>query len=280
MVRKKGLNNIVTILIYAFLLLYSVYTLAPLIMGLLNSIKTEGEILNNIVALPDFPQFSNYVVAFKKINFLRSLFNTLVVLIIGVGGIIIFSSLAGYKLSRTNTKLSKVILMLFVMSMLIPFHSIMITLTRVARILHVQGSLIGLGIIYIGLGSPMAIFLYHGFVKTIPIELEEAAIIDGCNEWQVFIHIVLPLLKPITMTIAILNILWIWNDFLLPLIMLTDMDDYTLLLSTNSLFGQYGNHEWSSILAALNLAVMPVVVIYLFLQKHIVKGISDGALKG
>ena len=268
-----------TVLVFIILFLYLAFTLFPLFMSLLNSLKTEGEIMNSIISLPSKLQFKNYITAFQKINFLRSLWNTLVVTTIGVSGIVLFGSMAGYKLSRNSGKLSSLLFGLFVMSMLIPFHSIMITLTSVSKNLRIQGSTIGLGLIYIGLGVPRAIFLYHGFTKSIPREIEEAAIIDGCGEIQLFFQVIFPLLRPITATVMILNTLWIWNDFLLPLLMLVDSDHYTLLLSTNMLFGRY-NNDWSSILAALILAMLPVVIIYLLLQKNIVKGVADGAIKG
>jgi raffinose/stachyose/melibiose transport system permease protein len=124
----------------------------------------------------------------------------------------------------------------------------------------------------------MAIFLYHGFTKNIPREIEEAAMIDGCNEFQFFFKIVFPMLKPITATIVILNSLWIWNDFLLPMLMITNKDNYTLLLSTKMLFGQYSS-DWSRILAILILALLPIMIVYVFMQKYIVKGVSDGAIK-
>lgn len=125
----------------------------------------------------------------------------------------------------------------------------------------------------------MAIFLYHGFVKSIPVELEEAAAIDGCGPLRTFFRVVFPLLMPITATIAITNVLWVWNDFLLPLIVLSDQKKYTLLLSTNTLFGQY-SRDWTAILSALILAALPVIVFYAFFQKKILQGISDGAIKG
>ncbi|SIQ33580.1 carbohydrate ABC transporter permease [Halanaerobium kushneri] len=267
------------LLVYIVLFIYLIFTLFPLLMSFLNSVKTEGEIMNSIISLPSKLQFKNYITAFQKINFLRSLWNTLVVTSIGVSGIVLFGSMAGYKLSRNSGKLSSLIFGLFVMSMLIPFHSIMITLTSISKNLRIQGSTVGLGLIYIGLGVPMAIFLYHGFTKSIPREIEEAAIIDGCGELQLFFKVIFPLLRPISATVMILNTLWIWNDFLLPLLMLVDSDHYTLLLSTNMLFGRY-NNDWSSILAALILAMLPVVIIYLLLQKNIVKGVADGAIKG
>ncbi len=277
---KKIIDASVSTLIFAILILYAGFSLFPVFMGLLNAFKTDGEMLNNIMALPEKFLYMNFVNAFNKINFLKSLFNTLVVAVVGVSGMIFFGSLAGYKLARTNTRLSRFLFGLFVMSMLIPFHSIMITLTKIAKNTLVQGSTYGLGLIYIGLGVPMAIFLFHGFVKSIPYELEEAAIIDGCGDFKVYLYVIFPLLRPITATVAILNLLWIWNDFLLPLLMITDSDNYTILLSINMLFGQYNNNDWTAILASLILSMVPVVTIYLLLQKNIVKGISDGAIKG
>lgn len=268
-----------SLLILLILIVAAAFTLFPIYMCLLNSLKTQGDMINNIMSIPARFEFGNYVDAFRKTNFLQSFRNTLIVVTVGLTGIILFSAMAGYKLCRTKTKLSTILFGLFVMSMLIPFHSIMITLTRIARNLTVQGSTIGLGLIYIGLGVPMAIFLYHGFVKSIPCELEEAAFIDGCGDFRLFLTIIFPMLLPITATVAILNTLWMWNDFLLPLLMLTDSDHYTLLLSTNMLFGQYGNNDWSAILSTLLMAMLPVIVLYLLLQKYIVNGITEGAIK-
>jgi raffinose/stachyose/melibiose transport system permease protein len=273
----KRVGSAVILLI---LLAAAVFTLFPIYMGLLNSLKTEGAMMNNILALPARLEFGNYAGAFHKTNFLRSLGNTAYVAAVGLTGIIVCASMAGYKLSRTPGKLSAFLFLLFVMSTLIPFHAIMITLTKIAKTLSVQGSTTGLGLIYIGTGVAFAIFLYHGFVKSIPRDLDEAAVIDGCGEFRLFFVVVFPLLLPITATIAILNLLWIWNDFLLPLLMLTNFKTYTLLLSTNMLFGEYGNNDWSAILSSLVLAMLPVVVFYLLLQKYILKGIADGAIKG
>lgn len=163
--------------------------------------------------------------------------------------------------------------------MLIPFSSIMIPLYKVVLALKIKNSLLGLSFVYAGLGVSMAIFLYHGFVKGIPQELEEAAAIDGGSRMKIFFLIILPLLKPITATICITNVLWVWNDFLLPLIVISDNKKYSLLLSTNTLFGQYSS-DWTAILSALILAAIPVIIFYALFQKQILKGIADGAVKG
>ncbi len=271
----KRLINVVLTLVVTMLALL---VLAPLVLALINSFKSNGEIYTNILTLPDTWLIDNYVQAFVRTNYLRSLGNTVFLVVLSLTGIVLAASMAGYKLARTKTKLSKILFTVFILSMLIPFHSIMIGLVKVTNDLHVRNSLVGLAVIYVGIGSPMAVFLYHGFTKNIPREIEEAARIDGCGELQVYTKIVFPMLRPITATIIILNALWIWNDFLLPLLMISDKDKYTILLSTKMLFGQYSS-DWSKILAILILALLPVVIIYVIMQKHIIKGVSDGAIK-
>lgn len=272
-------RNILSAGVYLFLIVSALFTLSPLILALMNSFKTNGEILTNVLSLPKSISGENYVRSFDKMHYLQSLVNTVILAGGSVSLIVLFSALAGWKLCRTKTKLSGFLLSLFVFSMLIPFSSIMIPLYKVVMALNIKNSLIGLCFVYAGLGVSMAIFLYHGFVKGIPKELEEAAAIDGCSPLQTFFRIVFPMLKPVTATICITNVLWIWNDFLLPLIVISDNKKYTLLLSTNTLFGQYSS-DWSAILSALVIAALPVIVFYALLQKQILKGITDGAMKG
>jgi len=276
MTRARSIGNIVAILILAAA---AAFTLFPIYMAALNSVKTEGAMLTNVLSVPASLEWANYADAYEKIDFLNSLRNTVVVTAIGVFGIVLLASMAGYKMSRTPGKLSGFLFGLFVLSSLIPFHSIMISLVRIAKELHLQGTTYGLGLIYVGLGVALAIFLYHGFVKSIPRELDEAAVIDGCGELRLFFGVIFPLLLPITATVAILNALWMWNDFLLPLLMLTDNDYYTLLIATNMLFGEY-NNDWSAILASLVLTMLPVIVAYVLLQRYILSGIAEGAIKG
>jgi len=275
----KKLIKIQQILLWTFLILLGLIWIFPLLMAFINSFKTNGELLTNVMALPKQLNFQNYIRTFYKMHYFRSLINIIIISSIGVSLIILFSAMAGWKLCRTKTKLSTILFSFFIFSMLIPFNSIMIPLYKIVLTLNIKNSLIGFGFVYSGLGVSMAIFLYHGFVKGIPLELEEASIIDGCNDYQVFTKIILPLLKPITMTVCITNLLWIWNDFLLPLIVISDNKKYTLLLSTNTLFGQYSS-DWTAILSSLILAAIPVIIFYSIFQKEILKGISDGALKG
>ncbi|SHO51503.1 carbohydrate ABC transporter permease [Anaerocolumna xylanovorans] len=276
MLRKKSIFDV---MIYLLLALVAVFWLFPLIMAFVNSFKTNGELLTNVLSMPKTIDLKNYIRTIEKMHYIRSFGNTVLLSSLSVVLIILFSALAGWKLCRTKTKLSSAIFSLFVFSMLIPFSSIMIPLYRVVLAFHIKNSLVGLSFVYAGLGVSMAIFLYHGFVKGIPIDLEEAAAIDGCNNIKTFSRIVFPMLKPITATICITNVLWVWNDFLLPLINISDNKKYTLLLSTNTLFGQYSS-DWSAILSALILAAIPVIIFYAIFQKQILKGIAEGAVKG
>ncbi len=274
--RRKIASNV---LIYTFLAIAAVFCLFPILMALMNSFKTNGELLTNVMSLPKAISFKNYARTFEKMHYMRSLGNTAFLSFFSVSLMILFSALAGWKLCRTDTRFAKFIYALFVFSMLIPFSSIMIPLYKVVLVLDIKNSLAGLSFVYAGLGVSMAIFLYHGFTKSIPLELEESAQIDGCRGLQLFFLVVFPLLKPITATVCITNVLWVWNDFLLPLIVISDNKKYTLLLSTNTLFGQYSS-DWTAILSALILAAIPVIVFYAIFQKQILQGISEGAVKG
>jgi len=273
---KRWVHNLI---ISMALILGIAFWLFPLAMALMNSFKTNGELLTNIMSFPKSLNFENYSRTIKKMHYIRSFLNTVLLASLSVSMMILFSALAGWRLSRTKTKLSSAIFALFVFSMLIPFSSIMIPLYKVIMVLQIKNSIIGLSFVYAGLGVSMAIFLYHGFVKGIPLELEEAAAIDGCSKLKTFLFVILPMLKPITATICITNVLWIWNDFLLPLIAISNNKKYSILLSTNTLFGQYSS-DWAAILSALILSAIPVIFFYAIFQKQILKGITDGAMKG
>ena len=268
--KKQFIQNAIC---YFLLAAAAVFWLFPLFMALINSFKTNGELLTNVMSFPTSLHFENYTRTIEKMHYLRSFRNTVVLSALSVSMMILFSALAGWRLCRTKTKLSSFIFGMFVFSMLIPFSSIMIPLYKVVLALKIKNSLLGLSFVYAGLGVSMAIFLYHGFVKGIPQELEEAAAIDGGSRMKIFFLIILPLLKPITATICITNVLWVWNDFLLPLIVISDNKKYSLLLSTNTLFGQYSS-DWTAILSALILAAIPVIIFYALFQKQILKGIE------
>ncbi|MEH7604412.1 carbohydrate ABC transporter permease [Priestia megaterium] len=243
-----------------------------------NSLKPFAEILSNTSALPSVLQFQNYVNADHQMNFLKVFSNSLLITVVSNIVLVFFCSMAAYMLVRTKKKISNIIFMMFVAAMVIPFQSIMIPLVKVTGSLGMLNSVWGLVIMYLGFGSGMTIFLYHGFIKGIPVELEEAAIIDGCSRLGVFWRIVFPLLKPITVTVVILNSLWIWNDFLLPSLVLQDPELRTIPLATFFFFGQY-TKQWDLALAALMLSIIPLLIFFFAMQKHIVKGITSGSIK-
>jgi raffinose/stachyose/melibiose transport system permease protein len=243
-----------------------------------NSLKPFAEILTNTSALPKVLMFDNYVNAFEKLNFLTVFKNSLIITIGSNIVLVIFCSMAAYMLVRTKKKISNIIFMTFVAAMIIPFQSLMIPLIKTAGNLGLLNSIWGLVFMYLGFGSGMTIFLYHGFIKGIPLELEEAAIIDGCTRFGVFWRIVFPLLKPITVTIVILNSLWIWNDFLLPSLVLQDPELRTIPLATFFFFGQY-TKQWDLALAALVIGIIPLLIFFFTMQKHIIQGITSGSIK-
>jgi len=276
MIKKEKIEKLS---IEIILLIFIIVFLAPFIMIFYNSLKSYSEIMTDVLALPKKISWENYLNALKLMKYPRVFLNTFIVTILGIAGIVLFGSMAGYKLARTKTRYSKFLLLVFILPMIIPFHTFMIPLTQIARLLHFT-NIPGLGVIYWGLGLPFVMFLYHGFVKTIPTELDEAASIDGCNIFQTFFIIIFPQLKSITVTIIVLNAMWIWNDFLLPLLLVNSCQaTRTLQLAAFTFFGQY-KHDWHYGMAAMILVIWPAVLFFIIMQKHIIKGISAGALKG
>lgn len=267
-----------TFIVEILAILLGVVFLVPFYYVISNSLKPFADILTNTSALPKALNFQNYVNAFEKLDFLNVFTNSLIITIASNIVLVIFCSMAAYMLVRTKKKISNVIFMTFVAAMIIPFQSIMIPLIKTAGNLGLLNSMWGLVIMYLGFGSGMTIFLYHGFIKGIPVELEEAAIIDGCSRFGVFWRIVFPLMKPITVTIVILNSLWIWNDFLLPSLVLQDPELRTIPLATFFFFGQY-TKQWDLALAALVIGIIPLLIFFFSMQKHIIKGITSGSIK-
>ena len=220
----------------------------------------------------------NYGSSWKLTKFPIVFLNTLLITVFSVLGIILISSMAAYALVRTENKLSWIIFLFFTFAMVVPFQVIMFPMVKVAKIFGVAGSIPGIVLIYMAVGCPMAIFMYHGFIKGIPMELEESAALDGAGRFRTFFSVVLPLLTPITSTIAILDVLWIWNDFLLPLIILTKKV-VTVQLAQYYTRGAY-SRDFGMELASLVLAVLPVIIFYMFMQRYIIKGVIAGAVKG
>ena len=265
--KKKGAG--ITILAAAAALAF----FFPVLIAVVNSFKTQGEILNSALALPVSPTWENYAAVIKTADFPRAFLNSCLVTAGGIALNLSVSALAGYALSRWKSKWADVITLVFLSSMFVPFHTIMIALLTTARDLKLTGSIGGLILIYCGLQCPIPIFLIKGFVRSIPRELEEAAMIDGCGTVRMFFSVVLPMLKPILATVAVLNVLWIWNDYLLPYLILGK--PITIPLSQMYFYGQY-NQQWHLIMAGFVVSTVPVVIFFLLMQKYIVNGSPPG----
>ncbi|MCM3093869.1 MULTISPECIES: carbohydrate ABC transporter permease [unclassified Cytobacillus] len=268
----------VTFLLEIIGIILGIIFLIPFYFVFINSVKGFADILIDAAAWPKEFLFSNYMKVWDIINFPRAFWNSLIITVISNIGLVIISSMAAWKMVRTRGKFSKILFVLFVSAMVIPFQTVMIPLMKLGGTLNLTNSIPGLIIMYFGFGVPLSLFLYHGFIKTVPIEIEESARIDGCSQFGVFWRIVFPLLKPITVTVVILNTLWIWNDYLLPLLVLQDAELRTIPLATSSFFAQY-TKQWDMGLAALVMGITPVIIFFLFLQRHIIKGIAQGSIK-
>lgn len=262
------------------MVLLSILFLYPLLLAVINSFKSFQEVMTNVISLPTKLEFGNYSYVWSFINYPKLFLNNTIITVLGLAGIVLFSSIAAYKLSRTKSRWSSVIYMLCIVPMLIPFQSIMLTVLQVAKDLNLSDSTWGLGILYWGFGAPLAVFIYHGFVKGIPLEIDESARIDGASGFRLFFSVIFPLLKSVTTTIIIIDVMWIWNDFLLPLLMVNGSPDTkTLTLAAYTFVGQYTS-DWQYAMTAMVMAVLPSIVVFIFLQKYIVKGVVAGAVKG
>ncbi len=268
------------VLFEIFMILLALAFIFPTVYVFINAFKGTQEIVLNPVGLPAHWTLDNFRNVLTRegaggFTFFSSLWNTVVLTTLSVAGVVLLSALAAYALVRNKTRSSGAVFSLFTFFLVIPFQVIMVPLVVLATDLGSQG-IWGLTIMYWGLGVPGAIFMYHGFIKSVPISLEESASMDGAGQWRVFFQIVLPLLTPITATVGILDILWVWNDFLLPYIVLRQG---TLVLFQFNFFGQFTN-DFGALTASLVLSATPVLVLYFALQKYIVKGIAAGAVKG
>ena len=269
--RRNGIGITIVTALIALIFFF------PVLMAVINSFKTRGEILASAIALPTAPTLANYAAVIEATDFIKVFFNSCLVTGGGIVLNLLVSALAGYALARWRSKWANILTLLFLSSMFVPFHTIMIALLTTARDLKLTGHIWGLILIYCGLQCPIPIFLIKGFVHSVPRELEEAAMIDGCGAVRLFLSIVLPMLKPILATVSVLNVLWIWNDYLLPYLILGK--PLTIPLSQMYFYGQY-NQKWHLIMAGFVVSTIPVVIFFLFMQKYIINGIASGAVKG
>ena len=278
--KKKQIQDTVMIVFLSILALLYVY---PIVMILFNSVKRETAITTSgAFTLPTadtFAGLANYANAIASKGFLQSLGYSLLITITSVAAILICCSMCAWYITRVKGKLSKILYYLFVFSMVVPFQMVMFTLSQTADSLSLNKPW-NIWIIYLGFGAGLAVFMFAGFMKSIPLEVEEASMIDGCNPLQTFFLIVLPMLKPTLVSVGILEAMWVWNDYLLPTLVLDIKNYKTIPMLIQYFRGSYGKVEMGPMMASIMLTVIPIVTVYLLGQKHIIKGVAAGAVKG
>lgn len=276
--RLKISNSIVFIVLIALAALF----LVPIFLVLMNSFKSRLYISSTPFAFPDsltFVGLENYINGLTTSGFLAAFGRSVFITVFSVILIVICTSMTAWYIVRVKNKFTKILYYLFVFSMIVPFQMVMYTMTFVVNKINFD-NLPGIVIVYLGFGAGLSVFMMSGFVKAIPLEIEEAATIDGCNPLQTFFYIVMPMLKPTAITVAILNAMWIWNDYLLPYLIL-GTDEKTVPVAIQiAMQGAYGSTDYGGFMAMLVLAIIPIVIFYISCQKHIIKGIVSGAVKG
>ena len=278
--KTRGRKNLGRIVLEVFMILAALIFIYPAVFVLINAFKPDAEITTNPIGLPSAFTFNNFqrvlTASGDGVTFYKALFNTLTLAVFSVSGILLFSSMAAWALVRNKSKLSGFLFVFFAFFLVIPFQVIMVPLVVLATDMKSM-SLFGLVLMYLGLGVPTGVFFYHGFIKGVPATLEESASIDGAGPFRTFFQVVFPLLTSITVTVGILQIVWVWNDFLLPFIILKKG---TLVLFQFSNFTGTFSTDYGGQTASLVLTATPVIILFLSLQKYYIKGIAAGAVKG
>lgn len=267
---------------FSVLLLLSFVFLFPIYLVLMNSFKSRFNIVSDPFSFPNSDTFvgiENYVNGIETSGIVGAFLRTLIITIGSVLAIVIFTSMTAWYITRVKSKLNKVMYYLFLFSMIVPFQMVMFTMTWICFKLGLN-SVLGIIPVYLGFGSGLSVFMFSGFIKGLPSEIEEAAMIDGCNPLKTFFYVVFPILKPTAITVAILNAMWIWNDFLLPYLLLGSGNKTLSVAIQLTMQGAYGSIDWGGFMAMLVLAIIPIIIFYLFCQKYIIKGVIDGAVKG
>ncbi len=267
--------------LFLFLLLLSAAFLAPVFIVLYNSFKGQFFISSAPFAFPNAQTFSglkNYFNGVEKIRFFQAFGYSLFITVFSVAAIVLFTSMAAWYLVRVKSWFTNMLYYLFVFSMIVPFQMVMFTMSKTINVLRLDNP-VGLIAVYLGFGSGLSVFMFSGFIKSVPLEIEEAAVIDGSGPVQTFFQIVFPILQPTAITVAILNTMWIWNDYLLPYLSIGNKYR-TIPVAVQYLQGGYGSRDMGALMAMLILAIIPIVVFYLFCQKYIIRGVVAGAVKG
>lgn len=277
--RTNAINMVWTVVLSIAAVLY----MYPIIMILFNSLKKETAITTagafELPTAESFARLENYVNAITSKGFLQSLGYSLFITVTSVGAILICCSMCAWFITRVKGKFSQFLYFLFVFSMVVPFQMVMFTLSQTADMLKLNMPW-NIWVIYLGFGAGLAVFMLAGFMKSIPLEVEEASMIDGCNPIQTFFLIVMPMLKPTLVSVGILEAMWVWNDYLLPTLVLDIKKYKTIPMLIQYFRGSYGRVEMGPMMACIMLTVIPIVIIYLLGQKHIIKGVAAGAVKG
>ena len=268
------------VVMFLVLLVMGLVTIFPIAFMFMNSFKSQAEIVDSPLALPKEITFKYISNAMTQINLVPSFILTVIITVLAVTFIVLLSSSAAWMMVRVKSKLAMIILLVFTASMLIPFQAVMYPLISMFESVGLK-NVPGLIIMYGGFGLAMSTFLYHGFMKSVPVSLEEAAIIDGANVFQVYFKIVMPLVRPTTVTVISLNAMWVWNDYLLPFLVLGDSENKTLTLALYYAKMKDGPYSvpWDLMFPAVLITVIPVIILFIFLQKQIIKGMADGAVK-
>ena len=274
-------SRITNTLFFILLIILSVVFLAPILIVVVNSFKSKFSITTEPFVLPNvtnFEGFANYETGISTTGFPVSFGWSLFITVFSVAAIIIFTSMTAWYIVRVKTLFTNILYYLLIFSMIVPFQMVMFTMSKTANILRLDNP-IGIIVIYLGFGAGLAVFMFSGFIKSVPKGVEEAATVDGCGALGVFWKIVFPILKPTTVTVAILNTMWIWNDYLLPYLVI-GKDYKTIPVAVQYLKGGYGSVDMGAMMALLVLSILPVVIFYLSCQKYIIKGVAAGAVKG
>ena len=277
-VRKAKHGWILTVIFTIISLLY-VY---PIVLVFINSFKKKAYISKEPFSLPTDKMFvglENYIRGIEQTDLIKAFGWSVFITVFSVAAIILFCSMCAWYISRVNTKVTKAIYVLCLFSMVVPFQMEMYTLSKIANMLH-MGNPWGIIVIYLGFGAGLSVFMFTGFMKSIPLEIEEAAMIDGCTPLQTYFRVVMPISKPTCVTVAILQAMWIWNDYLLPSLVLDQRKYKTVPMAVQYLKGGYGSVDMGAMMGTLVLAIVPIIIFYLFCQKYIIEDVVAGAVKG
>lgn len=275
--QKKSTN----VVLFILLVILAVAFLAPIFIVLINSFKGQFFISDAPFQFPTretFVEFENYVNGVEAIGFFSAFGYSFYITVLSVLVIVLFTSMTAWFITRVKNWFTQLLYYLFVFSMIVPFQMVMFTMVKTTNFLRLDNPT-GVVLIYLGFGAGLSIFMFSGFVKSVPIDIEEAAMIDGCNPLQMYFKVIFPVLKPTAVTVAILNTMWVWNDYLLPALVIGN-NYRTIPIAVQYLQGGYGSRDMGALMAMLILSIIPIIIFYLASQKHIIRGVVAGAVKG